>query len=160
VKRDYSLVVVPQGEDEVATFDWNNFLPSKLFQGKSSFSVIDESTGIDGKLITRTAFIHGQIKGLIFAEHVHVEKTAVVNGIIFCRTLSIYGNVKANIVCSTVIIRNGGMLSGVLKYQAMKIESGASVNGKFEKRTIIDQQGATDSHHTFLTQNFEPSMRA
>jgi len=108
VRYDYASLVVPQREDELAAFDWENFLPSKLTRGKRCFSIVDEGTGIEGKFIARTAFIHGEIQGLVFAEHVTVEKTGIVNGIIFCRTLCIIGHVKADVVCDNVFIRDGG----------------------------------------------------
>ena len=140
MKYDYSLVVVPQREEDLADFDWENFLPNKLARGKCSFSIIDESTGIDGKLVARTAFIHGEVDGLVFAEHVTVEKTGIVKGVIFCRTLTILGHVKANVICDNAFIRDRGLLSGILKYKTLKIESNASIVGKFERRILIDQK--------------------
>lgn len=134
MRYDYSTLVVPQREDELAAFDWENFLPSKLTRGKRCFSIVDEGTGIEGKFIARTAFIHGEIQGLVFAEHVTVEKTGIVQGVIFCRTLCIIGHVKADVVCDNVFIRDGGLMSGALKYKTLKIESDAAILGKFERR--------------------------
>lgn len=135
---DCSLIVVPQHEDEVAEYDWENFPPNKHHKGKTSFSIIDESAGIEGKLIARTAFIHGQVQGLVFAEHVTIEATGRVDGIIFCRTLNVLGSVRANIVCDNVIVRSGGRLSANLKYRSMKVEPGGLVGGQFERRVVID----------------------
>jgi cytoskeletal protein CcmA (bactofilin family) len=132
------LLAVPENEAEFAEYDWSNFPPRKNANGKTSFSVIDEFTGIDGKLITRDAFIHGQIKGLVFAENVTIEKTGRVNGIIFCRTLTLFGSARANIICDTILVHNGGLLSAVLKYRNLQVEPGGSVGGKFERRCVID----------------------
>ncbi len=140
MKFDYSSLVVPQREEELAAFDWQNFMPSKITRGKRCFSIVDEGTGIEGKLIARTAFIHGEIQGLVFAEHVTVEKTGIVHGVIFCRTLCIIGHVKANVVCDNVFIRDGGLMSGALKYKTLKIESDAAITGKFERRTLVSEQ--------------------
>ncbi|OAI44606.1 hypothetical protein AYO42_04540 [Rhizomicrobium sp. SCGC AG-212-E05] len=140
MKFDYSSLVVPQREEELAAFDWQNFMPSKITRGKRCFSIVDEGTGIEGKLIARTAFIHGEIQGLVFAEHVTVEKTGIVHGVIFCRTLCIIGHVKANVVCDNVFIRDGGLMSGALKYKTLKIESDAAITGKFERRTLLSEQ--------------------
>ncbi|MES2472128.1 MAG: polymer-forming cytoskeletal protein [Pseudomonadota bacterium] len=137
---DYSSLVVPQREEELAAFDWQNFMPSKITRGKRCFSIVDEGTGIEGKFIARTAFIHGEIQGLVFAEHVTVEKTGIVHGVIFCRTLCIIGHVKANVVCDNVFIRDGGLMSGALKYKTLKIESDAAITGKFERRTLVSDQ--------------------
>ena len=135
---DCSLIMVPQREDEIAEYDWENFPPSKYHKGKTCFSIIDESTGIEGKLIARTTFIHGQVQGLVFAEHVTVEPTGRVDGIIFCRTLTVLGSVRANIVCDNIMVRSGGWLSATLKYRTMKIEPGGLVGGQFERRVVID----------------------
>ena len=160
MKYDYALVTVPQGEKEVAEFDWDRlFPPKKPNSGKFSFSVIDECTGIVGKLVTRNAFIHGQIDGLVFAEHVTVEKTAIVKGVIFCRTLNIIGSVNAHIICDSVLVRDGATLSSVLKYRTMKIEDGGSVTGKFERRILIEQQPGTAMRRDVLTPNFKTAMR-
>jgi len=140
LKFDYSSLVVPQREEELAAFDWQNFMPSKITRGKRCFSIVDEGTGIEGKFIARTAFIHGEIQGLVFAEHVTVEKTGIVHGVIFCRTLCIIGHVKANVVCDNVFIRDGGLMSGALKYKTLKIESDAAITGKFERRTLLSEQ--------------------
>ena len=140
MRYDYASLVVPQREDELAAFDWENFLPSKLTRGKRCFSIVDEGTGIEGKFIARTAFIHGEIQGLVFAEHVTVEKTGIVQGTIFCRTLCIIGHVKANVVCDNVFIRDGGLMSGALKYKTLKIESDAAITGKFERRASVDEE--------------------
>jgi len=138
VTYDCSLVYVPQKEEEVADYDWANFPPSKVDSGRGSFTIIDECTGIDGKLITRNAFIHGQIDGLVFAENVTIEKTGRVRGVIFCRNLTVLGNVRANIVCDSIFVRSGGVLSAMLKYKNLKIEPGGSVGGKFERRLVIE----------------------
>jgi len=139
---DCSLIVVPQTEDDLAEYDWENFPPSKLDNGRGGFSIIDECTGIEGKLVTRHAFIHGQVQGLVFAETVTVEKTGRVDGVIFCRNLTVFGAVKANIVCDNILVRTGGQLSANLKYRNLKIEPGGSVGGKFERRVLIEGQSA------------------
>lgn len=135
---DCSLIAVPQREEDVAEYDWDSFPPAKV--GGRGFTIIDEGAGIEGKLITRNAFIHGQIHGLVFAETVTVDKTGRVSGVIFCRNLTVLGNVQANIVCESIFVRSGGVLSATLKYKNLKIEPGGSVTGKFQKRVLIDSQ--------------------
>jgi cytoskeletal protein CcmA (bactofilin family) len=131
---DTAHLAVPQSEKEIAEFDWRNFPPIRQMGDNRCFSMIDEFTSVIGKLITANAFIHGEIDGLVFAEHVAVEQTGTVKGVIFCRTLSIYGKVNANVTCDTVIIRPTGSLGGLLKYNSMKIEPGGLISGRFERR--------------------------
>jgi cytoskeletal protein CcmA (bactofilin family) len=135
---DCSLIAVPQREDEVADYDWENFPPSRHCGGKTSFCIVDACTGIEGKLITRTAFVHGRVQGLVFAEHVTVEPTGRVNGVIFCRTLAVLGAIHADVICDNVRVRSGGWLSGTLKYRTIRIEAGGLVGGRFERRAVTD----------------------
>lgn len=139
---DCTRIVVPEREDEVAEYDWENFPPSR-YGGRHGFTIIDEATGIEGRLITRTAFIHGQVDGLVFAENVTVEKAGRVKGVIFCRTLTVFGRVQANIVCDNIHVRAGGTLSSMLKYRSLIIEPGGNVAGKFERRTVIEARART-----------------
>ena len=135
MKFDYSLVVVPQREEEVANFDWDKLCASNSSRNRSAFSIIDESTGISGKLVARNTFIRGQIEGLVFAEHVTVEKTGSVSGVIFCRTLTVLGSVNANIICDSVYVRGDGTMKTILKYKILKFDAGADVSGHFERRS-------------------------
>ncbi len=135
---DCSSLYVPQREDEVAEYDWEAFPPSKASGGKNGFTIIDEYSGIEGKLIARNAFIHGQVQGLVFAENVTIEKTGRVNGVIFCRNLTVFGKVDANIICDSIFVRTGGVMTSMLKYKNLRIEQGGAVGGKFEKRVVID----------------------
>lgn len=132
--NDLAHLGIPQSEQEIADFDWRNFPPIRRMGENRCFSMIDEYTSVVGKLITASAFIHGHIDGLVFAEHVAVEKTGTVKGIIFCRTLSVYGKINAQVTCDTVVIRPAGSLGGLLKYNSMKIEPGGLISGRFERR--------------------------
>jgi cytoskeletal protein CcmA (bactofilin family) len=144
VKFNYSLVVVPQREDQVAAFDWDRLFSCVPSRGKGSFSIIDDATGINGKVVARNTFIRGHVEGLVFAEHVTVEKTGYVSGVIFCRTLTIFGDVRANIVCDDVYVRGDGTMHSTIKYKTLKFDAGADVNGNFEKRRAINRnEGST-----------------
>jgi cytoskeletal protein CcmA (bactofilin family) len=155
VKYDYSLLLVPQREDEVTSFDWERLSSARLTGGKSSFSVIDESTGIHGKLVARNTFIHGEIEGLVFAEHVTVEKTGSVSGVIFCKSLTVYGTVRANIICDSIFVRGDGSLIATLKYRTLKFEAGANVSGNFERRICIDGRVTVPAQNDLRTSPFD-----
>jgi cytoskeletal protein CcmA (bactofilin family) len=157
VTYDCASVYVPQHENEVAEYDWESFPPSKVSGGKNGFTIIDEYSGIEGKLIARNAFIHGQVRGLVFAENVTIEKTGRVKGVIFCRNLTIFGSVEANIVCDSIFVRTGGVLSSVLKYKNLRIEPGGSVGGKFEKRMVIDAKAK--AQHPKAAEGFASLLR-
>lgn len=140
MKYDLSSLTVPESEEEVERFDWNAFPPAALNRKNNFFLIVDESTGIKGKLVTWTTFIHGQVEGLILAEHVQVEEIGLVNGLIFCRTLEVLGTVTANVICDSVHVRGKGVLSGTVKHKSVRVEDSGRVAGSFERRKPV--QGA------------------
>lgn len=134
MKYELAYLTVPETVEEVEKFDWANFPPALANRKSNFFLIVDEATGIRGKLVTWTTFIHGQVDGLVFAEHVTVEKSGSVKGVIFCRTLQVLGTVNANVIADNVHIRDNGVLNGVVKHKALKIESDGLVTGSFERR--------------------------
>ncbi len=128
-------LAVPESEEEVARFDWATFGPAAANRKSNFFLIVDEATGIKGKLVTWTTFIHGEVDGLVFAEHVQVEETGRVRGLIFCRTLIVMGQVSADVICDSVHVRGNGILSGAVKHKTVKIEGAGQVTGRFARRT-------------------------
>ena len=127
-------LAVPQSEEEVARFDWAAFAPAAANRKTNFFLIVDEATGIKGKLVTWTTFIHGEVDGLVFAEHVQVEETGRVKGLIFCRTLTVLGLVSADVVCDSVHVRGQGVLSGTVRHKTIRIEGAGQVTGQFARR--------------------------
>jgi cytoskeletal protein CcmA (bactofilin family) len=139
MKHNFITLTVPEDEEAVATFDWAIFPPSVINKKKNFFLIVDEATGITGKLVSWTTYIHGQVDGLIFAEHVQVEKTGHVTGLIFCRTLQVMGSVSANVVCDSVYVGGNGLLSGVVKHKTLRIDDFGRINGSFERRNTTEK---------------------
>jgi cytoskeletal protein CcmA (bactofilin family) len=137
MKFDLSSLSMPESEEAVEAFDWSAFPPAALNRKSNFFLIVDESTGIKGKLVTWTTFIHGQVEGLILAEHVQVEETGHVNGLIFCRTLEVLGTVNANVICDSVHVRGKGVLSGTVKHKSVRVEDSGRVAGSFERRKPV-----------------------
>jgi cytoskeletal protein CcmA (bactofilin family) len=134
MKLDFSTLRVPENEEEVDAFDWKAFPPAIANRKSNFFLIVDAATGISGRLVTWTAFIHGQTEGLLFAEHVTVEEGGNVKGLIFCRTLTVLGMVQADVICDTLHVRGQGVLTGVVKHKQVKIEGEGQVTGKFARR--------------------------
>ncbi len=134
MKLEFSTLRVPENEEEVDAFDWKAFPPAIANRKSNFFLIVDAATGISGKLVTWTAFIHGQVEGLVFAEHVTVEESGTVKGLIFCRTLTVLGMVHADVICDTLHVRGQGVLTGVVKHKQVKIEGEGQVTGKFARR--------------------------
>jgi cytoskeletal protein CcmA (bactofilin family) len=134
MKFELPYLTVPETVDEVEKFDWANFPPALANRKSNFFLIVDEATGIKGKLVTWTTFIHGQVDGLVFAEHVTVEQSGSVKGVIFCRTLQVMGTVNASVIAEAVHIRDHGVLNGVVKHKSLKVDTEGLVTGSFERR--------------------------
>jgi len=151
MKYELPYLTVPETVEEVEKFDWANFPPALANRKSNFFLIVDEATGIKGKLVTWTTFIHGQVDGLVFAEHVTVEKSGSVKGVIFCRTLQVLGTVNASVIADTVHIRDNGVLNGVVKHKALKIESDGLVTGNFERRGGGEQEAAQEAGTAYFS---------
>jgi len=127
-------LAIPESEEEAARFDWAAFSPAAANRKTNFFLIVDEATGIKGKLVTWTTFIHGEVDGLVFAEHVQVEETGRVHGRIFCRTLTVMGQVSADVICDSLHVRGQGILSGTVRHKTVKIEGAGQVTGSFARR--------------------------
>ncbi|MBV9550510.1 MAG: polymer-forming cytoskeletal protein [Alphaproteobacteria bacterium] len=134
MKLDFSTLRVPEKDEEVDAFDWKAFPPAIANRKSNFFLIVDAASAFCGKLVTWTAFIHGQVEGLVFAEHVTVEESGVVKGLIFCRTLTVLGRVDADVICDTLHVRGQGILTGAVKHKQVKIEGEGLVTGKFARR--------------------------
>jgi cytoskeletal protein CcmA (bactofilin family) len=134
MKCEFSSLRVPENEEEVDAFDWKSFPPAIANRKSNFFLIVDAASGLSGRLVTWTTFIHGQVEGLIIAEHVTVEESGIVKGVIFCRTLTVLGRVDADVICDTLHVRGQGVLTGVVKHKQVKIEGDGLVTGKFARR--------------------------
>jgi cytoskeletal protein CcmA (bactofilin family) len=134
MKYDFAALRPPESEAEIDAFDWKVFPPVIANRKSNFFLIVDASTGLSGKVVTWTAFIHGQVDGMLFAEHVTVEEGGVVKGRVFCRTMTVMGRVEADVVCDTLHVRGSGVLSGAVRHKSVKIEGEGQVTGSFARR--------------------------
>ena len=112
---EFAALRPPESEAEIEAFDWKAFPPAVANRKNNFFLIVDGSTGLSGKVVTWTTFIHGQVEGVLFAEHVTVEETGIVKGRVFCRTMTVMGKVEADVTCDTLHVRGQGVLSGAVE---------------------------------------------
>jgi cytoskeletal protein CcmA (bactofilin family) len=134
MRYDFASLRVPENEAEVDAFDWKTFPPAVANRKSNFFLIVDAATGLSGKVVTWTTFIHGQVDGVLFAEHVTVEEGGVVKGLVFCRTMTVMGRVEADVICDTLHVRGLGILSGAVRHKSVKIEGEGQVTGSFARR--------------------------
>jgi cytoskeletal protein CcmA (bactofilin family) len=142
MRFNFSALAVPERQEEIDNFDWVSFPPAAASRKSNFFLIVDETTGLKGKLVTWTTYIHGEVDGLVFAEHVTVEQSGSVKGLIFCRTLTVMGHVSADVICDSVLVRGGGVLSGGVKHKTLKIDAEGMVTGTFERRSSAPGESA------------------
>ena len=143
MKSDFAALRLPESDAEVDAFDWKAFPPAVANRKNNFFLIVDASTGLNGKLVTWTTFIHGQVDGVLFAEHVTVEESGIVKGRVFCRTMTVMGKVEADVVCDTLHVRGTGILSGAVRHKSLKIEGEGQVSGSFACRGRKPDGGRT-----------------
>jgi len=135
MKCDFTALRLPESDAEIDDFDWKAFPPAVASRKSNFFLIVDASTGLGGKVVTWTTFIHGQVDGILFAEHVTVEEGGIVKGRVFCRTMTVMGKVEADVVCDTLHVRGQGVLSGSVRHKSVKIEGEGQVTGSFACRS-------------------------
>ena len=145
MKSDFAALRLPESDAEVDAFDWKAFPPAVANRKNNFFLIVDASTGLNGKLVTWTTFIHGQVDGVLFAEHVTVEESGIVKGLVFCRTMTVMGRVEADVICDTLHVRGTGVLSGAVRHKSVKIEGEGQVTGSFACRGRKPGGGRTAS---------------
>lgn len=131
---EFAALRPPESEAEIEAFDWKAFPPAVANRKNNFFLIVDGSTGLSGKVVTWTTFIHGQVEGTLFAEHVTVEETGIVKGRVFCRTMTVMGKVEADVTCDALHVRGQGVLSGAVRHKSVKIEGNGQVTGSFARR--------------------------
>jgi cytoskeletal protein CcmA (bactofilin family) len=134
MKWAFACLHVPETEAEVEAFDWASFPPAIANRKNKFFLIVDAATGLSGKVVTWTAFVHGEVDGLLFAEHVTVEESGILKGQVFCRTMTVMGKVEADVICDTLHVRGQGVLSGEVRHKSVKIEGDGQVTGRFARR--------------------------
>ena len=140
-RNDFASLRLPESEAEIEAFDWKAFPPAIANRKNSFFLIVDAATGLSGKVVTWTTFIHGEVDGVLFAEHVTVEEGGVAKGRVFCRTMTVMGKVEADVICDTLHVRGQGVLSGAVRHKSVKIEGDGQVTGSFARRGRSDDGG-------------------
>lgn len=146
MKYDFAALRLPESETELDGFDWKAFPPAIANRKNNFFLIVDASTGLSGKVVTWTTFIHGQVDGILFAEHVTVEEGGIVKGRVFCRTMTVMGKVEADVICDTLHVRGQGILSGAVRHKSVKIEGEGQVTGSFACRSRRPDAGRAAGH--------------
>ena len=108
---------------------------SKAMSGNATFSVIGSDVTITGD-ISASADLHvdGTIQGDISCSSLVQGESSVVSGAIKAETARLAGTVKGSISARELVVLRTARIEGDVHYDALTIEQGAQVEGRFAHR--------------------------
>ena len=104
-------------------------------KGNSTFSVLGSDISITGN-IEASADLHvdGSVEGDITCSSLVQGETSHVKGAIRAETARLAGNVEGSITARELVILKSAKITGDVFYDALTIEQGAQVEGRFAHR--------------------------
>lgn len=102
----------------------------------STFSVIGADVVIKGD-ITATADLHidGTVEGDIKCAALVQGETSMISGAVIAETARLAGKVTGSITARELVILKSARIEGDVHYDALTIEQGAAVEGRFAPNT-------------------------
>ena len=107
-------------------------------RGSSTFSILGADLAIKGD-ITASADLHvdGRIEGDVACAALVQGEASEIHGAITAQTARLAGTVRGSIAAAELIILKTARIFGDVSYDALTIEQGAQVDGKFAHRTGV-----------------------
>lgn len=109
----------------------------------STFSVIGADVTIKGDISASTELhVDGRIEGDIACDSLVQGETSVIEGGVTAETARLAGKVSGSISARQLVVLKSARIDGDVHYDALTIEQGAQVEGRFAHR--VPHQRATD----------------
>jgi cytoskeletal protein CcmA (bactofilin family) len=104
--------------------------------GASSFSVLGADLSIKGDL-TANADLHidGKVEGDVDCTSLVQGETSAIHGMVRAKSARLSGTVHGSIEVGELVILKSARIHGDVSYDALTIEQGAQVDGRFTHRT-------------------------
>lgn len=109
------------------------FLFKKKKVEPPQFSEIGINSAFDGELNSKNpVLVNGELKGIIKSEKiVETGEKSVLNGKIFSQDIMIKGQFSGYLEAKErIILNSSSKIDGEIKTKSIKIEKGATINGK------------------------------
>ena len=104
--------------------------------GASSFSVLGADLSIKGDLSAQADLhIDGKIEGDVDCTSLVQGETSAIHGAVRAKTARLSGAVHGSIEAGELVILKSARIHGDVAYDALTIEQGAQVDGRFTHRT-------------------------
>ncbi len=109
--------------------------PASRATGGSTFSILGADTRIKGD-ITASADLHidGHVTGDITCAALVQGESSEITGIVTAQTARLAGRLKGSITAGELVILRTAWIEGDVTYDALTIEQGARVDGRFAPR--------------------------
>lgn len=104
--------------------------------GKSTFSVIGADVTIRGDVIASTELhVDGSIEGDIQCASLVQGESSVITGAVTAENARLAGRVVGSITARDLVVLRSARIEGDVHYDALTIEQGAQVDGRFAHKT-------------------------
>jgi len=124
----------------------------------STFSVIGSDVTIKGDVSASTELhVDGRIEGDIACESLVQGETSVIEGAITAETARLAGKVSGSIAARQLVVLKSARVEGDVHYDALTIEQGAEVEGRFAHR-VPAQRTADKSIASVPSDDGEPKL--
>ncbi len=131
----------------------NRVLAAKPVAGSSStFSVLGPDVSIKGD-ISASADLHidGAVEGDISCASLVQGEGSRITGSITAQALRLAGHVRGTIAAKELVILKTAQIEGDVHYDALTIEQGAQVSGRFAPRAAPPSEEADETGEPLLT---------
>ena len=124
--------------------------PAPRTTGASTFSILGADTRIKGD-ITASADLHidGHVEGDITCAALVQGESSEIMGIVAAQTARLAGRLKGSITAGELVILRTAWIEGDVTYDALTIEQGARVDGRFAPR-MADAAGEAGEQRLIL----------
>ena len=118
--------------------------PSKSVTNNSTFSVIGSDVTIKGDVSASTELhVDGRIEGDIACSSIVQGESSVIEGAIEAESARMAGTVNGSITARELIVLKTAHIRGDVNYDALTIEQGAEVEGRFAPKKAAITPSAT-----------------
>jgi cytoskeletal protein CcmA (bactofilin family) len=109
--------------------------PAPRTSGGSTFSILGADTRIKGD-ITASADLHidGHVEGDITCAALVQGESSEIVGVVTAQTARLAGRLRGSIAAGELVILRSAWIEGDVTYDALTIEQGARVDGRFAPR--------------------------
>ncbi|MGB7408439.1 MAG: polymer-forming cytoskeletal protein [Pontixanthobacter sp.] len=126
--------------------------------GNSTFSVIGTDVTITGDIHATTELhVDGRIEGDIACASIVQGDDSVINGAVTAESARLAGTLNGSISARELVVLKSAKIYGDVHYEALTIEQGAVVEGRFSAKGIGSPNAADEDTKTMSTSD-EPKL--